>query len=174
MWRLIRFSNVYESSHFFLEMSNHIAWHTQNWNTTLPMYNGGVGGWVWGGGCSLFSLKRVKWYFHKQNIRSAQISTFNPYMLNGVLYLNSLTLCIKTKTVESSKPKLHVRNSQERCIEPPRAKTYLLTCAHNEDSNQSVHQRNLTRVFVVRMKKLLFASLATKKRPDKILIRLRK
>ena len=38
--------------------------------------------------------------------------------------------------------------------EPYHEKTYLLTCALNEDSNQLAHERNLIRVFVVRMNKL--------------------
>ena len=37
---------------------------------------------------------------------------------------------------------------------PKRVKTYLLTFAPNEDSNQSVHPRSLIRVFVIRMKSL--------------------
>ena len=39
-------------------------------------------------------------------------------------------------------------------FESHREKTYLLTCAPNEDSYQPVHPRSLIRVFVVRMKKL--------------------
>ena len=35
-----------------------------------------------------------------------------------------------------------------------REKTYLLTCASNEDSNQPAHPRSLIRVFIVRMRKL--------------------
>ena len=38
--------------------------------------------------------------------------------------------------------------------EPQREKTYLLTYAPNEDSNQPAHPRSLIRVFVVRMNKL--------------------
>ena len=37
---------------------------------------------------------------------------------------------------------------------PQREKTYFLTCAPNEDSNQPAHLRSLIRVFVFRMKKL--------------------
>ena len=39
-------------------------------------------------------------------------------------------------------------------FEPWREKTYLLTCAPNKDSNQPAHPRSLTRVFVIRIKKL--------------------
>ena len=38
--------------------------------------------------------------------------------------------------------------------EPQREKTYPLTCAPTEDSNQPAHPRSLIRAFVVRMKKL--------------------
>ena len=40
--------------------------------------------------------------------------------------------------------------------EPQREKTYLLTCAHKEGSNQTAHLHNMIRVFVVHMKKLCF------------------
>ena len=39
-------------------------------------------------------------------------------------------------------------------IDPQREKTYLLTCAPNEDSNQPAHSRNLIRFFALRVKKL--------------------
>ena len=39
-------------------------------------------------------------------------------------------------------------------FEPEREKTYLLTCALNEDWNQSAHPRSLIRIFDGRMKKL--------------------
>ena len=55
-------------------------------------------------------------------------------------------------------------------IWPQRTKTYLLTCAPNEISNQPVFQRCLIRAFVVRMKKLCNLS---KVHQAKILIRLR-
>ena len=52
-------------------------------------------------------------------------------------------------------------------------KTYLLTCAPNEDSNKPAHRRSLIRVFVVRIKKRWHPFLS-KRRPVVILIRLRK
>ena len=48
---------------------------------------------------------------------------------------------------------------------------YLLTCAPNEDSNQSVHPHSLMRVFVVRMKKFLYPW-QSKIGPVKLLLRL--
>ena len=56
--------------------------------------------------------------------------------------------------------------------EPQCEKTYLLTCAPNEDSDQPARPRSLIRVFVVRMKKTLHPWLS-KMCPVKILIRLR-
>ena len=44
--------------------------------------------------------------------------------------------------------------AQQDPIEPQREKTYLLTCAPNEVSDQPVHSRTLILVFVLRMKKL--------------------
>ena len=38
--------------------------------------------------------------------------------------------------------------------EPQRKKTYLLTRAHNEDSNQPAHPRSLIRIVIVHMMKL--------------------
>ena len=46
------------------------------------------------------------------------------------------------------------RNSHFQSNGPQCEKTYLLTCAPNEDSNQPAHPRSLIRVFVVRMKTL--------------------
>ena len=46
------------------------------------------------------------------------------------------------------------RPGVKRINEPQREKTYLLTCALKEDSDQPAHPRSLIRVFVVRMMKL--------------------
>ena len=58
--------------------------------------------------------------------------------------------------------------------EPPRGKMYLRSCAPKEDSNQPAQPRSLIKVFVVRMRKLNLRPWLSKKRPVKILIRLRK
>ena len=46
------------------------------------------------------------------------------------------------------------KHSKLRTYGPKREKTYLITCAPNEDSNQPAHPRSLIRVFAVRMTKL--------------------
>ena len=43
------------------------------------------------------------------------------------------------------------KNNTKCKNEPQRKKTYQLTCAPNEDSNQPAHPRSLIRVFVVKI-----------------------
>ena len=62
----------------------------------------------------------------------------------------------------------HSRGGFER-FEPQCQKTYLLTYAPNEDSNQHAHLRSPNRIFIVRIKKLWLSTM----RMVKILIKLR-
>ena len=68
-------------------------------------------------------------------------------------------------------PCLAIRRTQPWLNEPQREKTYLQTCAPNEDSNQTAHPRSLIRVFVIRMKKLCILGYP-KMRPVKILTKM--